>query len=102
MLKKFQEAIIAEIAQTHYGDQPAELYDPLAYIMTLGGKRMRPVLTLIGAHLFGDWQNAIKPAVGVEVFHNFTLMHDDIMDAAPIRRGKATVHEKWNPNIAIL
>ncbi len=102
MLKFFQEAIIAEIKETKYGQEPAELYDPLTYIMDLGGKRLRPVLTLIGANLFGDWQKAVKPAVGIEVFHNFTLMHDDIMDAAPIRRGKPTVHEKWNPNIAIL
>lgn len=71
--------------------------------MSLSGKRMRPLLTLMAAYLFtDDWQKAIRPALGVEVFHNFTLMHDDIMDQAPLRRGQPTVHEKWNHNIAIL
>ncbi len=71
--------------------------------MNLGGKRMRPLLTLMAAYLFGDnWRKALKPAVAVEVFHNFTLMHDDILDQAPLRRGQPTVHEKWNHNIAIL
>ncbi|MFD1142728.1 polyprenyl synthetase family protein [Larkinella insperata] len=99
----FLEAIHQEIQQTEYGQQPAELYDPIGYIMNLGGKRMRPLLTLMAAYLFGDdWKKAIKPAVAVEVFHNFTLMHDDIMDQAPLRRGQPTVHEKWNHNIAIL
>lgn len=72
-------------------------------MMELGGKRVRPVLTLLGAYLFNDdVEKAIMPAIGVEVFHNFTLMHDDIMDQAPLRRGQATVHEKWNTNTAIL
>ncbi|MBC8111828.1 MAG: polyprenyl synthetase family protein [Verrucomicrobia bacterium] len=71
--------------------------------MSLGGKRLRPLLTLLGASFFTDnWQIFTKPAIAVEVFHNFTLMHDDIMDKAPLRRGKPTVHEKWNANIAIL
>ncbi len=71
--------------------------------MSLGGKRMRPLMTLLTASLFtDDWQKALKPAVAVEVFHNFTLLHDDIMDQAPLRRGQPTVHEKWNTNIAIL
>lgn len=71
--------------------------------MSLGGKRMRPLLTLMATYLFTDeWEQAIRPALGVEVFHNFTLMHDDIMDQAPLRRGQPTVHEKWNHNIAIL
>ncbi len=97
------EAINKEIAQTKYGENPVELYEPIDYIMALGGKRMRPLLTLMAAEIFTEnWQKAIKPAIAVEVFHNFTLMHDDIMDAAPLRRGQATVHEKWNPNIAIL
>jgi geranylgeranyl diphosphate synthase type II len=99
----FLEALHQEIQQTEYGQQPAELYDPISYIMNLGGKRMRPLLTLMAAYLFGDdWRKALKPAVAVEVFHNFTLMHDDIMDQAPLRRGQPTVHEKWNHNIAIL
>jgi geranylgeranyl diphosphate synthase type II len=71
--------------------------------MSLGGKKMRPLLTVMATSIFSeDWEKAVRPALGVEVFHNFTLMHDDIMDAAPLRRGKATVHEKWNQNIAIL
>ncbi|MEH0157910.1 polyprenyl synthetase family protein [Limibacter armeniacum] len=85
------------------GTTPAELYDPLYYILSIGGKRTRPVLTLLGCYLFDDdYLKAMQPALGVEMFHNFTLMHDDIMDKAPLRRGKATVHEKWNDNTAIL
>lgn len=102
-IQPFLVAIQSEIDQTVYGEYPVELYEPIAYIMALGGKRMRPALTLIAANLFSDnWQNALKPAVAVEVFHNFTLMHDDIMDAAPLRRGQATVHEKWGNDVAIL
>jgi geranylgeranyl diphosphate synthase type II len=102
-LNKFLEIIELEISKTTYGEQPIELYEPISYIMALGGKRMRPALTLMAAAMFSDnWQNALKPAIAIEVFHNFTLMHDDIMDDAPLRRGKATVHEKWNPNVAIL
>lgn len=82
---------------------PVELYEPISYILELGGKRMRPVLLLMAAELFeGDIEKAMKPALGIEVFHNFTLLHDDIMDKAPLRRNQATVHEKWNSNIAIL
>lgn len=99
----FAEAIQDELQQTTYGQAPAELYDPIHYIMSLGGKRMRPIMTLMAAYLFTDaWQKAVKPALAVEVFHNFTLMHDDIMDQAPLRRGQPAVHEKWNHNIAIL
>jgi len=99
----FLQALHQEIQQTKYGNEPVELYEPIRYIMSLGGKRMRPLLTLMGAYLFGDdWRKALRPALAVEVFHNFTLMHDDIMDQAPLRRGQPTVHEKWNPNIAIL
>jgi len=99
----FVDAIQTQLQFTPYGQHPPELYDPIRYIMSLGGKRMRPLLTLMAAYLFtDDWQKAIPPALGVEVFHNFTLMHDDIMDQAPLRRGQPTVHEKWNHNIAIL
>lgn len=102
-LQPFLAAIQSEIDKTIYGEQPVELYEPIDYIMALGGKRMRPALTLIAANLFTDnWEYAIKPAVAVEVFHNFTLMHDDIMDAAPLRRGQPTVHEKWSDDVAIL
>jgi len=99
----FIDAIQTELQRTDYGQHPPELYDPIRYIMSLGGKRMRPLLTLMSTYLFtDDWPRAVRPALGVEVFHNFTLMHDDIMDRAPLRRGQPTVHEKWNDNIAIL
>lgn len=79
------------------------LYEPVRYIMQLGGKRMRPALMLGATDMFGgDVRDAISPAIGVEVFHNFTLMHDDIMDEAPLRRGQETVHMRWNTNNAIL
>lgn len=101
--KHFQQALNEEFAQQTYGENPPELYEPIRYLMSLGGKRLRPMMTLMATALFtDDWQKAIKPATAVEVFHNFTLMHDDIMDNAPLRRGKPTVHEKWNANIAIL
>lgn len=99
----FVDALQNELQRTSYGQYPTELYDPIRYIMSLGGKRMRPLMTLMAAYLFtDDWQKAVRPALAVEVFHNFTLMHDDIMDQAPLRRGQPTVHEKWNGNIAIL
>ena len=86
-----------------YGVHPEELYEPIRYIMALGGKRLRPLLTLLGYNLFKDDAGRIIPAAAaVEVFHNFTLMHDDIMDRAPLRRGQPTVHTKWNDNVAIL
>lgn len=91
------------LKELDYGQQPAEHYDPIRYIMSLGGKRLRPLLTLLGAQLFTDELSAfVKPALATEVFHNFTLLHDDLMDQAPLRRGQPTVHEKWNPNVAIL
>ncbi|GAC1377237.1 MAG: polyprenyl synthetase family protein [Hymenobacter sp.] len=99
----FPAQITAALGQLSYGEQPETLYAPIRYIMGLGGKRIRPLLTLRGAHLFTDELTPIlKPALATEVFHNFTLLHDDLMDQAPLRRGQATVHEKWNPNVAIL
>lgn len=93
----------SEFDQATYGTSPVELYEPIRYLMSLSGKRLRPLMTLLSASLYTEnWQKALKPAQAVEVFHNFTLMHDDIMDNAPIRRGKPTVHEKWNANTAIL
>ena len=95
--------IETEIQQISYPKEPELLYAPINYIMGLEGKRIRPILLLIAHQLFDDdLTKAISPALAVEVFHNFTLLHDDIMDNAPIRRGKPTVHEKWNNNIAIL
>jgi geranylgeranyl diphosphate synthase type II len=82
---------------------PADLYNPISYTLGLGGKRLRPLLVLASCQMFGgDITDAIHPAIGIELFHNFTLLHDDIMDAAPLRRGKETVYKKWNPNVAIL
>lgn len=82
---------------------PKEMYEPMAYILGLGGKRVRPLLTLVGCDLFDtDAKEAIPSALAVELFHNFSLIHDDILDNAPLRRGNTTVHEKWNQNIAIL
>lgn len=92
-----------QIAGYRFPASPARLYDPLRYFMTLGGKRIRPILTIIGGELFGvSKEESIHAALAIEFFHNFSLIHDDIMDAAPVRRGKATVHTKWNTNSAIL
>ncbi|ALI98994.1 polyprenyl synthetase family protein [Rufibacter tibetensis] len=102
-ISQFSERIDQTLSTLQYGQTPEELYAPIRYMMELGGKRVRPLLTVLGAYLFhDDVDKAIMPAIGVEVFHNFTLMHDDIMDNAPLRRGKATVHEKWNTSTAIL
>ncbi len=102
-IKQFQEKIESELKSIQYGSNPKELYEPIEYIMSLGGKRMRPVLVLMACDFFGgDVNKAIHPSIAIELFHNFTLVHDDIMDNAPLRRGNKTVHEKWNNNIAIL
>ena len=83
--------------------EPASLYDPILYILGLGGKRLRPILTLMTAEAFNeDYKKALNAALSIEVFHNFSLIHDDIMDAAPLRRGQPTVHEKWDINTGIL
>jgi len=102
-IPELQELINQEIDQLDFGQQPENLYQPISYILSLGGKRMRPLLVLLGHQLVSDdFSQAIRPALAVEVFHNFTLMHDDIMDEAPLRRGMPTVHEKWNSTVAIL
>lgn len=83
--------------------EPVNLYNPMTYILGLGGKRIRPVLALMTAELYGtDHQKALPAALALELFHNFSLIHDDIMDGAPLRRGKITVHNKWDINTAIL
>lgn len=83
--------------------EPSNLYKPISYILNLGGKRLRPVLTLMTADIFGtDHKKALDAAMAIEVFHNFSLVHDDIMDEAPLRRGKETLHKKWNLNTGIL
>ena len=91
------------IEKISFQAEPAELYEPISYILSIGGKRLRPALVLMSADLYGcDLVKALPQAIGIELFHNFTLMHDDIMDDAPLRRGKKTVHEKWDANIGIL
>ncbi|SHM64354.1 geranylgeranyl diphosphate synthase, type II [Cyclobacterium lianum] len=102
-LEAIRDSLRKHILDLNFEGQPKELYDPISYLMQLGGKRIRPLLALLSYGLFKeDYQKILTPAAAVEVFHNFTLMHDDIMDNAPLRRGKATVHEKWNENTAIL
>lgn len=102
-LQALVNQINTRLDKLEYGKEPVELYDPIQYIMSLGGKRLRPVLVLLSYGLFkDDYEKILDPAIAVEVFHNFTLMHDDIMDEAPLRRGKETVHEKWNESTAIL
>jgi geranylgeranyl diphosphate synthase type II len=92
-----------EIARQKFGRQPRSLYEPVRYMMKLGGKRLRPHLVCLAYGLYKKNVEKIIPlAVAVEAFHNFTLLHDDIMDKAPLRRGQPTVHEKWNANTAIL
>ena len=86
-----------------YDRQPASLYEPVKYVLSLGGKRIRPVLMLLGYNLFKDQpEDILMPALGLETYHNYTLLHDDLMDNADLRRGHATVHKKWDANTAIL
>jgi geranylgeranyl diphosphate synthase type II len=101
--KELQNIINNEIEQLNFNIEPFELYKPIEYVLSGSGKRLRPVLSLIACNMFSnDIKNAIHPAIGLEVFHNFTLLHDDIMDNADIRRNMPTVHKKWNDNTAIL
>ncbi len=97
-------ALIDAHVERWIGELPDDaLYAPMAYLMRLPAKRVRPTLTLMGCELFGGRaENVLDEAIGIELFHNFTLMHDDIMDGSPLRRGMPTVHEKWNLNSAIL
>jgi geranylgeranyl diphosphate synthase type II len=99
LLQQFE----SRFSHRHFPETPATLYDPAQYILGIGGKRIRPVLCLMGNELFGDIRpDAFEVATAVELFHNFTLIHDDIMDKAPLRRGKATVHAKYGENSALL
>lgn len=103
MISEFRKEFLEYLEGKLKVKEPVNLYEPITYILGLGGKRIRPILTLMSARLFGaDIGDAMDAAMAVEVFHNFTLVHDDIMDDAPLRRGKTTVHEKWNSNIGIL
>jgi geranylgeranyl diphosphate synthase type II len=102
-LEKLQQLIHKAVEELQLPNHPVELYEPVSYILSLGGKRMRPALLLMACDLFGgDVEKALSPALAIEVFHNFSLVHDDIMDNAPLRRGKATVHERWGQNAGIL
>ena len=102
-IETYQEQFLAFLETYKEEREPKNLYEPIAYILNLGGKRLRPVLTLMTADCFdGDTNQALDAALAVEVFHNFSLIHDDIMDAAPLRRGHQTVHEKWDLNTGIL
>ncbi|AZQ42939.1 polyprenyl synthetase family protein [Nonlabens ponticola] len=99
----YREVFLAYLKKSITQTKPVGLYDPVHYILDLGGKRLRPVMTLLAADVYGeDYTKALDAAVAVEVFHNFTLLHDDIMDAAPLRRGMPTVHKKWDENTGIL
>ncbi|MBN1252782.1 MAG: polyprenyl synthetase family protein [Bacteroidales bacterium] len=101
--KELQNIIEDNLSKIDLDISPIELYEPIKYTLSAGGKRVRPTLTLAACNLFSeDIEKSIKPALALEVFHNFTLLHDDIMDKAELRRNSATVHEKWNENIAIL
>ncbi len=103
MIAPLLEQIEVALREMPIASSPVELYDPVRYTLAHGGKRMRPLLVLMGCKLFkDDVTDAIGPAMAVEVFHNFSLLHDDLMDNAPVRRGHPSVHVKWNPNIAIL
>lgn len=103
-IEKLRGIIDLEIEKMNFaGRRPRELYMPVEYIMSIGGKRLRPVLALMACRLFSDdISHCIRPAVAIELFHNFTLLHDDIMDKADMRRGRPTVHKKWDENTAIL
>jgi geranylgeranyl diphosphate synthase, type II len=98
-----QHLVHQKVSNLDLPEHPVRLYEPISYFMGIGGKRLRPVLALLSAELFGqEAAAAIPSALAVELFHNFTLLHDDIMDNAPLRRGKQTVHEKYDTNVAIL
>ncbi|EKF56894.1 geranyltranstransferase [Galbibacter marinus] len=102
-ISDYRDLFLSHLQQEIIVRDPKNLYQPMDYILNLGGKRLRPVLTLMTADFFsGNHQDALKAATAIEIFHNFSLVHDDIMDDAPLRRGKQTVHEKWDLNTGIL
>lgn len=101
--QKYFDTIESELLKIEYAASPDGLYAPVRYELSLGGKRVRPLLALLACELFGrDCRHALNAAVGLEIFHNFTLLHDDVMDKADVRRGKPTVHKVWDENRAIL
>lgn len=99
MLKEIQKAL----ASIQYPTKPEGLYEPISYVLSMGGKRLRPTLVLLAYSLFRpDWEKAMPAAIGLETYHNHTLLHDDLMDNADVRRGMPTVHKKWDANTAVL
>jgi len=103
LLKKYSVSLEQHLESAVSSNEPPQLYEPIRYILNLRGKRMRPILTLLSCDFFRtDYHKAMNAALAVELFHNFSLIHDDIMDNAPLRRGKETVHEKWDLNTGIL
>lgn len=101
--EELQDIVNRHISRLGFNNVPAELYEPVRYILSGEGKRIRPVLVLLSCNMFSDEiHKAINPATGMEVFHNFTLIHDDMMDNADVRRNKETIHKKWNYNIGLL
>ena len=101
--KKYRDAFESGLKNYLDKKSPENLYEPIQYILNLGGKRIRPLLVLMSADLFGyKYKEAVSAALAIEIFHNFTLVHDDIMDNAKLRRGSATVHSKWNINTGII
>jgi geranylgeranyl diphosphate synthase type II len=102
-IEQYRNEFISYLESKTTTREPVNLYEPITYILGLGGKRLRPVLVLMATEVFGkDYKEALDAALAIEVFHNFSLVHDDIMDDAPLRRGKETVHEKWDINTGIL
>ena len=102
-VKYYQNIINEELRNIHFPEKPIDLYEPIEYLLSIGGKRIRSCLTLLSAEMFDcAVSKALPTSLAVEIFHNFSLMHDDIMDKAPLRRGQQTVHEKWGTNTAIL
>ena len=102
-LTKYLTQVQQEIEKTKFLSEPQNLYEPINYFLGIGGKRIRPVMALMSCDVFdGNLNLALQPAIALELFHNFTLIHDDIMDEAPIRRNQQTIHEKYNTNTAIL
>ena len=103
LITDYQNEFLSFLKEHIQKREPKNLYDPIEYILNVGGKRLRPVLTMLSTDIFGkDYHQALYAALAVEIFHNFSLVHDDIMDEAPLRRGKPTVHTKWNLNTGIL
>ena len=101
--KQIQECFESYLQGLDYSRQPDELYAPIRYVLSLGGKRIRPTFLIMAYNMYAnDIESVFSTAAGMEIFHNFTLLHDDLMDRADMRRGKATVHKKWNDNTAIL